>query len=441
MRLYRGIDTRVKDMRLRFALEEIDTFLRELNMVSSDTVSDTPPEVNANAQFLVLAHHGGLSSERRLVLQSPLTGSDGGANGNFTMDVLTGGTPAALAGTAADGSGPAVAFFDHVHLFPTTLRSTGTVTTLALTSSAAATNILTSSATTNLDLGGPANIRPTATNTTNLGTAARRWLSIFAGTNGITSSGAITSSSGLSSFDSLTVTTDLTVDGTFTLNNGYAGHFFPTTNATSDLGDPSTPLTWRGCYLSDGLYLKDSGVNFYTKIASDSSADLSADRTLTLDLSNADRTLHIDGEATISQNYSTAGEPQFTSVQVLDSGTAFYLKLASNSAAPGGNFSADRTLTIDAQNANRTLTISGDAHISQNYSTAGTPQFAKLGLGVAAHGTRLLSVNDMTATAPGTSAAVALTDFYGTGGAIYLSTPTTWVFITDGTTTYKMPAY
>jgi hypothetical protein len=49
-------------------------------------------------------------------------------------------------------------------------------------------------------------------------------------------------------------------------------------------------------------------------------------------------------------------------------------------------------------------------------------------------------VNDTT-TAPSTSAAVALSNFYGSGGSNYLSDPTAWFFISDGTNTYKLPAY
>jgi hypothetical protein len=50
----------------------------------------------------------------------------------------------------------------------------------------------------------------------------------------------------------------------------------------------------------------------------------------------------------------------------------------------GTNISADRTLTIAAGDADRTVTISGDATISQDYSSAtGVPQFLRLGVGLA----------------------------------------------------------
>ena len=44
--------------------------------------------------------------------------------------------------------------------------------------------------------------------------------------------------------------------------------------------------------------------------------------------------------------------------------------------APGSNLTADRTLTVTTGDADRTLTISGNATISQDYSTTGSPTFA-----------------------------------------------------------------
>lgn len=50
---------------------------------------------------------------------------------------------------------------------------------------------------------------------------------------------------------------------------------------------------------------------------------------------------------------------------------------------PGSDLSADRVLTITTGDAARTLTMTGNATISQDYSTTGNPQFATIELGAA----------------------------------------------------------
>jgi hypothetical protein len=47
----------------------------------------------------------------------------------------------------------------------------------------------------------------------------------------------------------------------------------------------------------------------------------------------------------------------------------------------GSNLTANRTLTLTTGDADRTLTMSGDATVSQDYSTTGNPQFATVELG------------------------------------------------------------
>jgi hypothetical protein len=51
--------------------------------------------------------------------------------------------------------------------------------------------------------------------------------------------------------------------------------------------------------------------------------------------------------------------------------------------APGSNLTADRTLTVTTGDSDRTLTVSGNATVSQDYSTTGNPQFATIELGAA----------------------------------------------------------
>lgn len=49
--------------------------------------------------------------------------------------------------------------------------------------------------------------------------------------------------------------------------------------------------------------------------------------------------------------------------------------------APGSDLTADRTMTVTTGDADRTLTISGNATVSQDYSSSGNPQFATIELG------------------------------------------------------------
>lgn len=51
--------------------------------------------------------------------------------------------------------------------------------------------------------------------------------------------------------------------------------------------------------------------------------------------------------------------------------------------APGSDLTADRTLTLTTGDAARTVTIGGNTTISQDYSTTGNPQFATIELGAA----------------------------------------------------------
>jgi hypothetical protein len=51
--------------------------------------------------------------------------------------------------------------------------------------------------------------------------------------------------------------------------------------------------------------------------------------------------------------------------------------------APGSDLSADHTLTLTTGDADRTVTIGGNTTISQDYSTTGNPQFATIELGAA----------------------------------------------------------
>lgn len=117
MRHYRGIETRgTGNLKVRLALDEIDAYLRDVaRAIGTASQGSTPSDVVNDAQFLTLAPHPGLASERRIVLASPLSGTDAGPGRTFTISILTSAlTPQAL-GTAAPGTTGEVSDAGHVH--------------------------------------------------------------------------------------------------------------------------------------------------------------------------------------------------------------------------------------------------------------------------------------------------------------------------------------
>jgi len=87
------------------------------------------------------------------------------------------------------------------------------------------------------------------------------------------------------------------------------------TNLSAAGSGSNTDLT--SVYLDNaGLKLKDTNASHGLTIAPGS--DLTADRTLTVTTGDAARTVTISDNATISQDYSTSGSPQFTAVNIGD---------------------------------------------------------------------------------------------------------------------------
>ena len=108
---------------------------------------------------------------------------------------------------------------------------------------------------------------------------------------------------------------------------------------------------------------------------------------------------------------------------------------------PGSNLTVDRILTLTTGDAARTVTISGDTTISQDYSTAGSPQFTGVELGhatdttltrvsagvIAVEGTNLAKVSDnLSVFAATTSAQLAgvISDETGSGLLVFGTSPT-----------------
>lgn len=88
-----------------------------------------------------------------------------------------------------------------------------------------------------------------------------------------------------------------------------------------------------------GLAVRDSSAAYDVTLAANSSTALTFGRTLSFDLVNQSRALKLAGDATISQDYSTTGSPQFANLKLTggggiypsaDSTTALYINKADN---------------------------------------------------------------------------------------------------------------
>ncbi len=104
---------------------------------------------------------------------------------------------------------------------------------------------------------------------------------------------------------------------------------------------------------------------------------------VTLDVvaANASITVNADSlNVNLSHTFDWAGVHTFTNsgLHIFDTNASHDLILT-----PGSDLTADRVLTLTTGDAARTVTISGNTTISQDYSTTGNPQFATIELGAA----------------------------------------------------------
>lgn len=181
-------------------------------------------------------------------------------------------------------------------------------------------------------------------------------------------------------------------------------------------------VTLAGNLRAEDLLIEDSDASHYLTVTTTS--NLTAARTLTLVPGDASRTITLAGDLNIAADLITSGANSLTltttgatnvtlpttgtlatlagsetltnktltapdinggtadaltSLGIRSTGTgAFDLTLANTE-----NLTAVRTLTLAVNNAARTLTVAGNATISQDYSTTGNPQFATIELGAA----------------------------------------------------------
>ena len=123
-----------------------------------------------------------------------------------------------------------------------------------------------------------------------------------------------------------------------------------------------------------------------------------------------------------------------------DTSAAFEDRLVFTSSTA---LTADRTLTADVVNGSRTVKIQGnptlDDWFDQSVKTAATPQFARIGIGNAAHATTKLRVDDNIA-APSANLATGLINRYG-GDGTYCGDPTVWLRININGADYKIPCF
>lgn len=130
--------------------------------------------------------------------------------------------------------------------------------------------------------------------------------------------------------------------------------------ATDDLSFSDCIVTFP----NEGIHILDTNASHDLIIKAGS--DLSADRILTITTGDAARTLTIEADSLINQDLTTDANVTFagatlnnTGLHILDTNASHDLIIA-----PGSNLTADRTLTVTTGDADRTLTMTGNASIS-----------------------------------------------------------------------------
>lgn len=230
----------------------------------------------------------------------------------------------------------------------------------------------------------------------------------------------------------------------------------PTTNGGITLGADGAAF--------GSLLLKDTGASF--EITQQfTCTGISADRTITVDLGDASRTVTLSGNPTLAdwfdQSVKSSSSPTFVSpvvttaivpdadggadvgadglgfafVWLADTGSSNQMKIQATCAS----MTADHTLSIGVDDADRTLQVLGNCQVDQNLTTTAAPQFNRIGVGAAAHASVKLRVDDAVG-APGTNVIAALTNRYG-GDTNYCGDPATWLQVHISGTTYKIPCY
>ncbi len=107
-------------------------------------------------------------------------------------------------------------------------------------------------------------------------------------------------------------------------------------------------------------------------------SNVTADRTITIFGGDADRSLTLTGDATLDQDVSSTGSPVFDNTTVTRLGLRDTDSSHTLGLRAGSDLTADRDLTFVTGDAARTLTLTGNATLNQDTSTTGSPTFAAL---------------------------------------------------------------
>jgi len=218
--------------------------------------------------------------------------------------------------------------------------------------------------------------------------------------------------------------------GTFTRTYGvYGGTGSGVTFAGMFAGDAQATGKWRAGSSTTALgtvYWWPSATNVFT-VATASTDRISVD---SVGIWSAVRGAMSLGKASFG----------FKDLWLKDSITAYELRILATCTG----IAANRILTLDVGNADRVLTLSGnptlDDWFDQNVKIAAAPQFARIGLGAASDGTRVLKIVDAAAAPTLAGTPPTFTDYYGGDGKA-LGDPSEWIYMQTAIGTVKIPGY
>lgn len=162
---------------------------------------------------------------------------------------------------------------------------------------------------------------------------------------------------------------DLTADRNFTITTGDAAR---TITLGRDIDTENQTVGVTITVPNEGLHVLDTNASHDLVIKPGS--DLSADRILTLTTGDAARTI------TLGRDIDTENQVVGTTITIPNEGLHVLDTNASHDLIikPGSDLSADRILTLTTGDAARTLTLTGNATLNQDVSTAGSPDFTSL---------------------------------------------------------------
>lgn len=130
-------------------------------------------------------------------------------------------------------------------------------------------------------------------------------------------------------------------------------------------------VTGNGTNTATNVTLRDTDATHFANIVLGS--NLTANRTVTITPGDAAREITLTGNATLNQDTSTTATPTWAGVKLWDTDSSHGVTFSI-----GSNLTANRTVSIVPGDANRTLTLTGNATINQDTSTAGSPSFVGL---------------------------------------------------------------